>query len=217
MARPKKKAFKTKIPARQEVEPLTIEQWSDIEVRQCSPQPCAICDFHGDLAICDGPCHRQFHHVSRHGETVGGCPAVVIAPDKGGEPWLCPECWAKTYRCFQCGVVSTSTRQCPQPYCVRFYCYACLPGSTESCPIHQCVVCELGHEDPHLAEAVQCLRCPKTWHRACLAEIQRLQEGPTRVPWHHTAHNQGRWMIYCPDHPIDPALGTAPRDHISWL
>lgn len=201
------------------VEPdnLQIELWSDIEKRQCSPQLCAICEFHGDLAVCDGDCHRHFHYVSTLGEMVGRCPAVVIAPGKDGEPWFCQDCKDKVYKCFKCGVVSAAVRQCPQPYYVRFYCPHCLPLNEESCPMHACTACKQDHKDPHLSKAIQCLRCPTTWHEGCFKESQRHGFAPDREPWQHIAHRQQRWMIYCPSHPIDPVLGTPAHDHISWL
>lgn len=217
----KLKAKKNKRERRKKQPPpppsLRIGQWSDIELRQCSPHLCGICDFHGDLAMCDGPCHRQFHHVDTVGEAVGKCPAVYVAPNQGDQPWYCPECKDKTYRCYQCGLISSAARQCPQPYCVRFYCYGCLPLGVDSCPMHRCAACRQDHRDPHLANVVQCLRCPTTWHRGCLAESQRHGFATDREPWYHSADDQGRWMIYCPDHPIDPVLGTAGHDHISWL
>ena len=110
MARPKIKAKKKDAERRNPKDPAMLELWSDIELRQCSPHLCGICDFHGDLVICDGPCHRQFHHVNNFWETVGKCPAVLIAVDKVNDPWYCPECKDARCRCFKCGIVSSATR-----------------------------------------------------------------------------------------------------------
>jgi hypothetical protein len=222
-ARHKIKAQKHQTPEVCEV--YELSEFSDVELKQCSPHLCAICEHAGELVICDGPCHRQFHCTHSPEDTVGHCPGVVIPIVDVADPWLCQDCTRGSAKCFQCGITGamySDIRKCLRPYCVRWYCCTCLPLGSASCPLHACITCHQSFTSESLEDAVQCLRCPTTWHQDCLEHVmskdeQALLWGPDRPPWYHTAHNETRWMVYCPKHPIDPTLQTPIHDHISWL
>ena len=179
-----------------------LAQFSDVELRQCSPHLCAICEGGGDLVICDGPCHRQFHCIQHTQESEGRCPGVVIPGAKTTDPWHCPDCTSQRAKCFQCGLLGTmhsDVRKCLRAYCVRWYCGGCLPLDVTSCPIHTCATCQQGYGTESLEDVVQCLRCPLSWHRDFLKHIQSKDVNKTlwgvdRPAWHHTAHGQIRWM-----------------------
>jgi len=106
MARPKIKAKwygKKVVPDRSP--PDVDDIFTDIEVNQCSPHLCAICDYEGDLVICDGHCHRQSHRVAREGDAVGDCPGVLIPDEKMDEAWMCLDCRSGMAMCFKCHTV----------------------------------------------------------------------------------------------------------------
>lgn len=53
------------------------------EVNQKSPHICAICEEGGELVICDGPCHRQFHpSVDSDGTSDYQCPFINFPKGK---------------------------------------------------------------------------------------------------------------------------------------
>ncbi len=219
-ARPKMKASRGVVSDLHE-----IDHFSDVEKRQCSPHLCAICEGGGDLVICDGPCHRQFHRTHALQDSIGHCPGVFIPDAKSSEAWHCPDCTSQNAKCFQCGhlgTMHTDVRKCTKLYCVRWYCRRCLPLEKSTCPLHTCHSCELGYTSESLEDVVQCLRCPISWHKDCLQHIQRkdvdkTRWGEDRPAWQHTSHDHIHWMVYFPNHPIDPTLGTPKRNHISWL
>src|SRR5450759_2233154 len=110
----------------------------------------------------------------------------------------------------------SEVRKCPSAYCVHWYCPVCLPDDV-ACPIHTCATCQQGYESESLEDAVQCLRCPPSWHLDCLKHIQgkdvkKTLWGADRPAWWHTAHGMTCWMVYCPTHPLDPTLGTPVHD-----
>lgn len=225
MARTKQKAYKQKAyrgecsEAPQSRPQLTL--YSDIEINQNSPHVCAICDEGGDLIVCDGPCHRHFHKsVSCPLGQQWRCPTISLPEDHIGE-WLCTDCKNEEHSCFRChvsGKINQVVRKCPDPLCARFYCGQCLEPSVASCGLHACQTCGQGHNDGANGFLVQCMRCPKAWHKECLQFIQQRGFAQDRTIWDHSAHGQPeKGMFYCPDHAIDPTLGTPARTHISWI
>ena len=186
---------------------------------QCSPVLCAIYDEGGKLVICDGSCLRHFH---LH-EDEGTCPGVRVPP--GDTLWVCPDCAAQKATCFKCGKLGdmhVQVRKCLLPLCQRWYCLHCLPLGSRRCPIHHCAVCQQNYDSESMTDAVQCLRCPTSWHKDCLDHIQARNVietvwGPNRPPWQHEAQGQIHWMVYCPAHPLHRDTGLADHTHISWL
>lgn len=218
--------WKSKSKARNLHAPIELDQFSHVELSQCSPHLCAICEHAGDLVICDGPCHRQFH-VRRSVQELPSphCPGVCIPEGNSSDSWHCPDCTTSRAKCFQCGLLGrmhSEVRKCLATYCVCWYCRRCFPLEKSTCALHSCHACDLPFSSESLEDAVQCLRCPSSWHPDCLEHIQRKDVNKTRwgvdrPPWQHVAHDQIRQMVYCPNHPLDPTLGTPALDHISWL
>ena len=168
--------WKAKSKPRKLHDPIQLQLFSDVEVSQCSPHLCGICEYAGDLVICDGRCHRQFHVTRSEQESHSTrCPGVCIPEDQSSAPWQCPDCTACRAKCFQCGVVGSmdsEVRKCLATYCVRWYCRACLPLEKRTCGLHSCHACHLPFASESLEDAVQCLKCPTAWHLDCLQHIQ---------------------------------------------
>lgn len=197
-----------------------VDLFTDIELNQASPHLCAICEFEGELVICDGHCHRQFHRVASVGDHVGDCPGVVIPEDQMDRSWLCPDCAKGEAMCFKChtvGTYGTLVRKCPLTYCVRMYCLSCLPNDVTACRLHQCDTCKQEHESDQLIGVVQCLRCPTSWCRDCLRFIQKKGYAPGRETYSHSAHGTTRWVFYCQEHDIVPPRETPVTNHIAWI
>lgn len=201
----------------------TTGQFSTVECGQKAAHVCAICEEGGELLFCDGPCMRHFHrsHVSI-GAASFHYPGLK-APTLARGSWQCPDCNLKQAMCFSCHLVGSFEgvdggapliRQCPDPLCIRFFCFSCLPPEKESCALHWCDAC-LRPESPTIAGMVHCLRCPTAWHFPCLKKKQDTGYCRHREIFEHTWNGCRRHMFYCHNHTVDPHLGTPLRDHVT--
>ncbi|CAM6087769.1 unnamed protein product [Calypogeia fissa] len=215
--------------------------FSPAEVNVEDPPICIICDDGGDLVYCDGPCRRHFHPTKRSGvdsfcKTLGMTEAEVEASDK----FYCPNCKHNQQQCFICGELGSSVRtsdgppevrRCDVAFCNRFFHADCAaellfaPGidwrdfadaindgnQQLFCPRHCCSVCGNAEmEEPGML--VQCRRCPKAWHRACLTNFSWSSQKPSVRIW----KQHDREFIYCKDHKIVPKTQTPVRDHLRF-
>lgn len=218
MARPKVKSSKgesstLRVPA------LTL--YSESEMNQTSPHICAICDEGGKLVLCDGGCHRHFHmSVDDPSAKAMQCPSINLDLAEIGK-WQCVDCQNHVSIYFgyhDVGRTSVSVKKCPHPNCYRHYCSKCLSSEAAQCGLHACALCKGGHIDDSDGYLVQCLRCPLAWHAHCLEFMHAKKKTGIREWWFHKYANQPvRGMMYCPLHPIEPALNTPIQDHISWI
>lgn len=197
--------------------------FSTEEKCQKAAHVCAICEEGGDLLFCDGPCKRHFHE---HGVSRGAaryfCQGIVGLRLRDGT-WKCPDCSLGQAKCFGCLLIGTYEgvdggppllRQCPDPLCIRFYCFTCLPPEQQACLLHKCDICD--QPESAIENMVHCLRCPKAWHYDCLRREQiRGKYCPHRDIYEHTWKGQTRYMFYCHLHILDPHLGTPIRNHLS--
>ncbi|XP_062192266.1 uncharacterized protein LOC133895776 [Phragmites australis] len=206
-------------------------------------QICAICDDGGDLLSCEGSCKRSFHPTMEDGreskcETLGYTSAQV----KRIDIYLCENCKYKQHQCFKCGELGPSDGpnakvfQCNNASCGHFYHPKCiaqllepdatdgacelerriLAGMSFTCPIHWCFKCK--HMEDKTQRALKlavCRRCPMAYHRDCLPREFSLNTKDNNV-------NKRAWklsgtlLIYCLNHKIDKATGTARRNHIKF-
>lgn len=200
-------------------------RFSTSQVYQKAAHCCAICDDGGELAICDGPCMRHFHlNPESHLAAENNCPGVGL-PSAHKGPWMCIDCVQKQAKCTQCGKLGSfegsgdagpDVRKCPDQFCVRFFCFDCLPAHATACPLHRCKACG-EHDEEYWTDIVHCARCPTMWHYDCLKDRQAEGYACDRDIYDHSAHGVDRWIFYCHRHAIDPTLHTPARDHISWL
>ncbi|XP_073385566.1 protein ENHANCED DOWNY MILDEW 2 isoform X2 [Physcomitrium patens] len=221
---------------RKETDEVGDDNWID------EPDVCAFCDDgveNGEkLLCCEGLCMRSFHPTINSGlqnkcRTLGLSPAAVNV-----KSWICPNCEAGQHQCFACGKLGSSSSGsssnsmgllevvvCGAKYCQRFYHPDCvvkllvpeaeqkdlamrirLSLETLICPLHKCVSCNLDEDkkEPSL-RLMKCRRCPLAWHEKCLPEECRSQVWPLE---------DGKCVMYCGRHRIDPELLTPERDHI---
>lgn len=200
-------------------------RFSKKQVHQKAAHCCAICDDGGGLAICDGPCMRHFH-LNPESDLVAdnNCPGVGLpSTHKGG--WMCNDCVQKQAKCAQCGKLGSfegcadagpHVRKCPDRFCVRFFCFTCLPAHALACPLHTCKACG-EHDQEYWTDIIYCPRCPTMWHFHCLKERQAAGYACDRPIFSHSAFGVQRWIFYCHRHAIDPTSHTPIKDHISWL
>lgn len=197
-------------------------QWWPREILQKAAHVCAICDDGGDLTMCDGPCVRHFHlNRTSKGAAENRCPGVGLAVDHDGD-WECPDCALKLAQCAMCGVrgrregVPLQLRKCTDLFCVRFYCFQCLPEEAGTCPLHICKTCGLA-DGPSWDDWVACPRCPTGWHVQCLKDSQVSGYESERHIYYHASDGVRRAFFYCHRHRIEADLETPKRDHISWF
>ncbi|XP_073391891.1 protein ENHANCED DOWNY MILDEW 2 isoform X2 [Physcomitrium patens] len=209
------------------------EDWAD------EPDVCVFCDdgVEGSqrLLCCDGPCMRSFHPTIDSGlqnkcKTLRLTRAAISV-----ETWICPNCEVGQHQCFACGKLGKSTESadeqevfvCDHNRCRRFYHPACvakllvseaaqnnlacriqLKLETFTCPLHKCANCNLDENkiDPTL-HLVKCRRCPVAWHEKCLPQVCRSQIWPLA---------DGKCVMYCGKHRLDPELLTPERNHITF-
>ncbi|WVZ95371.1 hypothetical protein U9M48_041143 [Paspalum notatum var. saurae] len=206
---------------------------------------CALCDDGGHLISCIGRCKRSFHPRMEDGidsacRTLGYTYAEL---EKMGD-YLCENCKYNQHQCFKCGELEPSAEpnakvlKCENPSCGYFYHPKCVakllePDAPEvdgssvlaqrikeglpfTCPMHRCFNC--GGTENRAQKAMQlagCRRCPKSYHIGCLPrEISFVTIGwnvPQRA-W----KLPGLVTIYCLDHKISVATGSAERGHIKF-
>jgi hypothetical protein len=194
-----------------------LEYWLDVEIKQTSPQVCAICDNGGDLILCNGVCRRQFHfvHTKYTPRSKEECQPVFVDRLKHEkcESWLCEDCLDGKAQCFMCGHhnLLAKVKKCKMAYCSRFYCKECVHKDDPQCPIHKCMKCRKSSRDPNcLSDMVQCLRCPKAWHLGCL-EKDFVMWARNAKYWIQESHEEHQYLCYCEDHK------HITHSHISWL
>lgn len=164
MARPKKMAKKMGNGNLHEAAQKLIDVpiFTKTEILQKSPHICAICDEGGELIICDGLCHRQFHaSINSEGAGDYNCPSVNFSIEEDGG-FICPDCMENQARCFKChivGDIATQIRQCPSDFCARWYCFTCLTPEASACNLHRCQTCTQASCEDGI-DMVQCMRCP---------------------------------------------------------
>lgn len=117
---------------------VTGPRFSRAQVNQKAAHVCAICEDGGEIAICDGPCLRQFHLNSDSlGAQENHCPGVDLPSDHEGK-WKCPDCVQKQAKCAQCGKLGNfegsgnappHMKKCPDPFCGRFFVVLVCPQS----------------------------------------------------------------------------------------
>jgi len=129
---------------------------------------CATCSDGGPLLLCDGRCERAFHPT---------CLAHEPPADES-QVWECDDCASKQHACELCGKRGSETTtldavyKCDVTGCGRFFHLECAAKDSRaqatttgfSCPVHRCARCHVGGPEV----TVQCLRCPKGFHHACL-------------------------------------------------
>nr|XP_024364367.1 uncharacterized protein LOC112276843 [Physcomitrium patens]PNR28122.1 hypothetical protein PHYPA_028714 [Physcomitrium patens] len=203
------------------------------------PDVCAFCDdgVEGSerLLCCDGPCMRSFHPTIDSG-WQNKCPTLRLTRAAVSvEIWICPNCEVGQHQCFVCGKLGKSTGsadhqqvfKCEHRQCKRFYHPACvakllvpdvalnnlacriqLKFETFTCPLHKCANCNLDEDkaDPTLC-LIKCRRCPAAWHERCLPQACRSQMWPLE---------DGKCVMYCGKHRLDPELLTPERNHITF-
>ncbi|KAG0504735.1 hypothetical protein M758_N022200 [Ceratodon purpureus] len=196
------------------------------------------------LLCCDGPCMRSFHPTVRSGMDGQCPSLGLSTSAFASETWMCPNCEAGQHQCFACGKLGNSNPsthsqlelvfECGSRGCKRFYHPPCvaellLPEDVEPkldlvaerndlacrileksesfiCPLHTCASCNMDEDktDPR-RRLLKCRRCPAAWHDICLPEECR-----TRM-W---LLEDGKHVMYCGRHALDPELLTPERDHI---
>ncbi|KAG0554295.1 hypothetical protein KC19_12G080300 [Ceratodon purpureus] len=195
------------------------------------------------LLCCDGPCMRSFHPTIYSGKQ-NKCPSLGLTTSAFSvETWICPNCEAGQHQCFACGKLgnsnpSTDSQEvfvCGSKKCKRFYHPMCVaellvPDHLEPnllvakqkdlacrilskpesfiCPLHNCASCNVEEDktDSRLC-LIKCRRCPTAWHEKCLPEECRRQL------W---LLEDGKHVMYCGRHTLDPGLLTPKRDHITF-
>ncbi|WVZ95367.1 hypothetical protein U9M48_041139 [Paspalum notatum var. saurae] len=206
---------------------------------------CALCDDGGNLLSCIGQCKRSFHPTKKDGresecKTLGYTPAQL----KEIGSYLCNNCKYKQHQCFKCGELEPSAEpnakvfKCKNQSCGHFYHPKCvakllepdnsdgdescelaqriMEGMPFTCPVHWCFKCRRMEDRTQRAmQLAACRLCPKSYHRECL---------PREISFETKGRNikQRAWevseivIIYCLDHKIWEATGSAKRDHIKF-
>ncbi|KAJ1266992.1 hypothetical protein BS78_07G022300 [Paspalum vaginatum] len=206
---------------------------------------CALCDDGGNLLSCIGQCKRSFHPTKKDGRE-SGCKTLgyTSAQLKEIGSYLCNNCKYKQHQCFQCGELEPSAEpnakvfKCKNSSCGHFYHPKCvakllepddsdgdescelaqriMEGMPFTCPVHWCFKCRRMEDRTQTAmQLAACRRCPKSYHRECLPrEISFEKKGKNikQRAWNLS----GIVIIYCLDHEICEATGSAKRGHIKF-
>ena len=127
---------------------------------------CSVCAEPGEMIVCEGGCHRQFHFkcAGLHGALAKDMLDRMM---KNGQIWQCSDCRTGMHECFTCkkqGVIGAEVFRCEA--CGNAYHPHCAPGAGEEgflCPAHRCSLC--GKEDnpirePRRRRLLRCWCCP---------------------------------------------------------
>ncbi|WVZ95369.1 hypothetical protein U9M48_041141 [Paspalum notatum var. saurae] len=206
---------------------------------------CALCDDGGNMLSCIGRCKRSFHPRKEDGiesacRTLGYTSAEL---EEMGD-YLCENCKYNQHQCFKCGELEPSAEpnakvfKCEDPACGYFYHPKCVAkllepddpdvdGSCElaqrimegmpfTCPVHWCFKCRRMEDRTQRAmQLAACRRCPKSYHRECLPReisFETKNKNIKQRGW----NLPGIVIIYCLDHEICEATGSAKRGHIKF-
>ncbi|KAL6644235.1 hypothetical protein ACP70R_015843 [Stipagrostis hirtigluma subsp. patula] len=192
---------------------------------------CAICDDGGRLLGCTGQCKRSFHPRLKDGR-LSKCRTLgyTSAQLKEISAFLCKNCEYKQHQCFSCGELEPSDElnakvfKCNNASCGHFYHPKCVAkllephdgtcelarrivaGMSFTCPVHWCFRC--GKMEDRSQRALQF--AVLVFHRKISFEPKGKHV--KRRAWELSSII----LMYCEDHKVYKATGTAGRNHIKF-